>query len=50
MNGEWNDLRPPEGRFSSNLYRVVRETQFTPFVAVVNKVQSDTVSRVMEWQ
>jgi hypothetical protein len=23
MNGEWNDVRLPEGRFSSNLYRVV---------------------------
>jgi hypothetical protein len=25
MNGEWNDVRLPEGRFSSNLYRVVGE-------------------------
>ena len=50
MNGEWNDVRLPEGRFSSNLYRVVGETQFTPFVALVNNVQFDTVSRVMGWQ
>jgi hypothetical protein len=43
-------VRLPEGRFSSNLYRVVGETQFTPFVALVNNVQFDTVSRVMGWQ
>jgi hypothetical protein len=43
-----NDVRLPEGRFSSNLYRVVGE--FTPFVALVNNVQFDTVSRVMGWQ
>ena len=50
MNGEWNDVRLPEGRFSSNLYRVVGETQFTPFVALVNNGQFATVSRVMGWQ
>jgi hypothetical protein len=50
MNGEWNDVRLAEGRFSSNLYRLVGETQFTPFVALVNTVQFDTISRVMGWQ
>jgi hypothetical protein len=50
LNGEWNDLSFPEGRFTSNLYRVVAETQFTPFVALVNNVQFDTTSRVMGWQ
>jgi hypothetical protein len=50
MNGEWNDVLLPEGRFSSNLYRAVGETQFTPFVALDNNVQFDTVSRVMGWQ
>jgi hypothetical protein len=50
MNAEWNDVRLAEGRFSSNLYRLVGETPFTPFVALVNNVQFDTVSRVMGWQ
>ena len=50
MKGEWNDGRLPEGRFSSNLYRVVGETQLTPFVALVNNVQFDTISPVMGWQ
>jgi hypothetical protein len=43
-------VRLTEGRFSSNLYRLVGETQFTPFVALVNTIQFDTVSRVMGWQ
>ena len=50
MNGEWNDVRLAEGRFSSNLYRLIGKTQFTPFVAVVITIQFDTVSRVMGWQ
>jgi hypothetical protein len=50
VNGEWNQVRLAEGRFASNLYRVVAEKQFTPFIALVNNVQFDTVSRVMGWQ
>jgi hypothetical protein len=49
-NAEWNDVRLAEGRFSTNLYRIIAETQFTPFVALVNNVQFDTQSRVMGWQ
>jgi hypothetical protein len=50
MNGEWNDVQLAEGRFSTNLFRIIGETQFTPFIALVNTVQFDTVSRVMGWQ
>ena len=46
LNGEWNQVNLPEGRFASNLYRLVGETQFTPFVALVNTLQFDTVSRI----
>jgi hypothetical protein len=49
-NAEWNDVRLAEGRFSTNLFRVIGETQFTPFVALVNTVQFDTQTRVMGWQ
>ena len=49
-NAEWNDVRLTEGRFSTTLYRVIAETQFTPFVALVNNIQFDTQSRVMGWQ
>jgi hypothetical protein len=50
VNGEWNQVTLDEGRFASNLYRIVAETQFTPFIALVNNLQFDTMSRVMGWQ
>src|SRR5688572_3921383 len=50
MNGEWNQVKLAEGRFASNLYRVIAETQFTPFAALVNNLQFDTTSRVLGWQ
>lgn len=50
LHTELNDVRLAEGRFTSNVYRVVGETQFTPFAALVNTVQYDNVSRVMGWQ
>jgi hypothetical protein len=50
LNGEWNDVQLPGARFSQNVYRVVAETQFTPFAALVNNVQYDNVSRVIGWQ
>ena len=50
LNGEWNQVSLAEGRFTSNLYRVVGEAQFTPYIALVNNVQFDTTSRVLGWQ
>ena len=50
LNSEWNDVKLREGRFVSNVYRVIGETQFTPFVTLVNNFQFDTVSRVAGWQ
>lgn len=50
LTGEWNDVKLREGSFVSNVYRVIGETQFTPFVTLVNNLQFDTVSRVAGWQ
>ena len=50
LNGEWNEVRLDEGRFTTNLYRLVAEKQFTPFIALVNNIQFDTSSRVLGWQ
>ena len=50
MTGEWNNVTLPQGNFKTRLYRVVGETQFTPFIAVVNNVQYDTQSAVLGWQ
>jgi hypothetical protein len=50
LNGEWNQIDLAEGSFASNVFRAVVDTQFTPFMALVNNVQFDTVSRVLGWQ
>jgi hypothetical protein len=50
LNGEWNQVDLAEGRFTSNLVRVLTDSQFSPFMALVNNVQFDTVSRVLGWQ
>lgn len=39
-----------EGRFASNVLRLVTDSQVLPFMAVVNNLQFDTVSRVLRWQ
>ncbi len=50
LTSEWNRIRLAEGSLNTRLYRVVAETQFTPFMALVNNVQYDTVSGVAGWQ
>jgi hypothetical protein len=48
--GEWNSVTLPEGHFTTRLYRFVGETQFSPFIALVNDLQYDTQSAVLGWQ
>jgi len=48
--GEWNEIDLPEGRFTTALYRLVGETQFSPWIALVNNLQYDSVSDVLGWQ
>jgi uncharacterized protein DUF5916 len=50
LNGQWNDVTLPEGRFTTRLYRLVGETQFSPFVSVTNNIQYDSQSSVLGWQ
>jgi hypothetical protein len=40
----------PQASFTTRLFRVVPELQFTPFLTWVNNVQYDTVSGVAGWQ
>jgi hypothetical protein len=47
---ELNDVDLPEGRFQTTLYRLVADTQFSPFIYLVNNVQYDSVSRIVGWQ
>ena len=50
LTGEWNVIDLAEGAFSTQLYRVVAESQFTPFIALVNNFQFDSQSSVLGWQ
>ncbi len=50
LSYEFNDVDLAEGSFQTKLYRMVADTQFSPFMYLVNNVQYDTVSRVLGWQ
>lgn len=50
LTAELNRIDLPQARFSTRLFRVVGETQFTPFMALVNNLQYDSVSAVLGWQ
>lgn len=47
---EYNRVRLSEGTFDTRLWRVVADTQFSPFVYVVNNLQYDSVSGILGWQ
>jgi hypothetical protein len=47
---ELNRVRLAEGAFTTRLYRLVGETQFSPWTALVNNFQYDSVSAVLGWQ
>ena len=50
LSYEFNDVDLAEGSFRTKLYRMVADTQFSPFMYLVNNVQYDTVSRILGWQ
>ena len=50
LGGEWNAVALPEGHFTTRLYRLVGETQVSPFIALVNDIQYDTQSATLGWQ
>ena len=50
MTGEWNSINLPEGDFTTRLYRLVGETQFNQYIAIVNNIQYDSQSDVLGWQ
>ena len=50
LEGEWNRVSLAEGRFDTQVFRVVGDTQFSPWIYLVNNVQYDSVSSVLGWQ
>ena len=47
---EYNTVSLVEGDFDTRLIRVVADTQFSPFIYLVNNVQYDSVSQIVGWQ
>ena len=50
LRSEWNRINLPEGRFETRLYRGVVNSQFGPWISIVNNIQYDSVSAVLGWQ
>ena len=50
LNNEWNRIELAEGSFSTSVLRLNANTQFNPWISVVNNVQYDSVSRLLGWQ
>ena len=50
INNAWNRVELREGKFSTQLLRLVANTQFSPWISVVNNLQYDSVSRILGWQ
>ncbi|HQZ40028.1 MAG TPA: hypothetical protein PLH72_13405, partial [Vicinamibacterales bacterium] len=47
---EYNAVDLAQGSFDTKLLRVAVDTQFSPFMYLVNNIQYDSVSRVLGWQ
>ena len=50
LQAEHNVLELAEGSFDTSVYRIVANTQFSPWISLVNNVQYDDVSRLVGWQ
>lgn len=44
LTSEWNRVDLPEGQFDTRLYRLLADTQFSPWFSLVNNLQYDSVS------
>ena len=50
LENEWNRVNLPEGQFNTRVYRVIADTQFSPWIYLVNNLQFDSVSANIGWQ
>lgn len=50
LENEWNRVSLPDGRFETRLARLITDTQFSPWLYLVNNVQFDSVSESIGWQ
>lgn len=50
VGGDFNEISLREGRFTTRLWLNDINTQFNPFISLVNRLQFDTVTRQLGWQ
>jgi hypothetical protein len=50
VEAEHNALDLAEGRFDTTVFRALANTQFGPWLSLVNNIQYDSVSRLVGWQ
>ena len=50
VGGDFNEVSLREGRFTTRLWLNDVNTQFNPFISLVNRLQFDTVTRQLGWQ
>ena len=50
LENEWNRIDLAEGRFETRVFRAVADTQFSPWMYMVNNIQYDSVSNSLGWQ
>jgi hypothetical protein len=50
LEAEHNVLALAEGSFSTDVFRLNANTQFSPWLSLTNNLQYDTVSRLLGWQ
>jgi len=50
VGGDFNEIALREGRFTTRVWLNDINTQFNPFVSLVNRLQYDTVTRQLGWQ
>ena len=50
VGGDFNDISLREGRFTTRLWLNDVNTQFNPFISLVNRLQFDSVTRQLGWQ
>ena len=48
--GDFNEVSLREGRFTTRVWTSDVNTQFSPFVSLVNRIQFDSVTRQLGWQ
>ena len=50
VGGDFNEISLREGRFTTRVWLNDVNTQFNPFISLVNRLQFDTVTRQLGWQ